>query len=272
MRAQQDDAAAGINGCAAGHDRRNVHSVAAADNRLIFRQAFGVSEAPATSRRKTSGFTLIELLMVIAIMSLLVSLLLPSLAFVTRLAKESVCVQHLHGIGNAIHIYQAELDEIDPWLFSNGSGDHPHEGRNMGRQRGNPAKVLVPSFLVQPKMLFCPLAPVTFEQHYEQTPQRGNNTFWGSYCWRFRNIPRNEDPYWPKHHASDIQYANRVAEEVVMTDVQAFYWTNYGFKEPWFHFNVLMLDNSTRLITRDGPTSRKWLWGPGGKPYDSYRD
>ncbi len=235
----------------------------------LFRGGEDGCEARARVRH---AFTLIELLVVIAIIALLITLLVPSLTRAVIVAKEAVCSVHLHNVMKAVYEYQEEQNEGgEPWLFSNGSGDHPHEGGNMGKQKGNPAKVLIPDF-GREEWLFCPLAPVNAREHFALNPSRSRNTYWGSYVWRYKNIPRHKDKYWPSHHASDIRYANPIAEEVIMTDVQGYFWTNRGFQEPWFHFNVLMLDSSVQLITRDSWTSRVWMWGPGGRPYDSYRN
>jgi len=55
-----------------------------------------------------SAFTLIELLVIVAIISLLVSILLPSLNKARDLAKEVVCQSNLKGIGTALFLYQTE--------------------------------------------------------------------------------------------------------------------------------------------------------------------
>ena len=61
-----------------------------------------------------NGFTLIELLTVVAIISLLVSILLPSLSQAKRLARKTVCLNHLHGVGLAAMMYAAEYDGFIP--------------------------------------------------------------------------------------------------------------------------------------------------------------
>ena len=64
-----------------------------------------------TSRR---AFTLIELLVVIAIIALLVAILMPSLSQAKLLARKSVCLSNLHGIGIAVMTYAAEYDAYIP--------------------------------------------------------------------------------------------------------------------------------------------------------------
>ena len=215
------------------------------------------------------GFTLIELLVVIAIIALLVALLLPSLWRANFLAKEAVCASHLSSVGRAVAMYLADRERDQPWIFSNGSGDHPHEGHKERNLPGNPANVLVPDFVL-PQMLFSPLAPVTYEEHYQQNPTSGK--YWGTYCWRFYKITRFEDPDYPGLHGNDIRYVNPYTDSVVMTDTDGGFWSKLGYEEGWFHYHALMLDSSVQFITRDAMESRRWLWGPKGKPYDSYRD
>ena len=64
------------------------------------------SEVVLHNRGRTSrGFTLIELLVVVAIISLLVSILLPTLARAKDLAKIAICAGNERGIVLAVHLY-----------------------------------------------------------------------------------------------------------------------------------------------------------------------
>jgi prepilin-type N-terminal cleavage/methylation domain-containing protein len=57
---------------------------------------------------KVGGFTLIELLVVVAIISLLVSILLPSLSKAKTLAKAAMCLANQRGLGTAVQFYTNE--------------------------------------------------------------------------------------------------------------------------------------------------------------------
>ena len=59
------------------------------------------------------GFTLIELLVVVAIISLLVSILLPSLQRARQMAKRSACLANMKGIATTSSVY--ESDDANGW-------------------------------------------------------------------------------------------------------------------------------------------------------------
>lgn len=66
--------------------------------------------------RQKRGFTLIELLTVIAILTLLIAILIPSLSAARRSAKANVCLSRLKGIGTAFSVYLNEYgDQFPPF-------------------------------------------------------------------------------------------------------------------------------------------------------------
>ena len=63
---------------------------------------------------KLKAFTLIELLVVVAIIALLISILLPSLARARELSKRTVCSANLRGVGQACKIYANDNQDLWP--------------------------------------------------------------------------------------------------------------------------------------------------------------
>lgn len=55
--------------------------------------------------KRKRGFTLIELLVVVAIIALLISILLPSLARAREITKRAVCASNLRGVGQSMKVY-----------------------------------------------------------------------------------------------------------------------------------------------------------------------
>jgi len=116
----------------------------------------------ATGRQP--AFTLVELLVVVAIISLLVSILLPSLSKAKDLVRQVTCLTRVRGQIEAIHMYATEEDGAIPL----GPADaHPwfHLPFNriasnqiwMGQSRSyNAHGVLLKKHLTIPDAVFCP--------------------------------------------------------------------------------------------------------------------
>lgn len=89
---------------------------------------------PATAARRATrserAFTLIELLVVVAIISLLVSILLPALGRARELARRVHCASNLAGMGRAVYIYETDTGQAMPVVPLNGAGWSTDVGAN----------------------------------------------------------------------------------------------------------------------------------------------
>lgn len=65
-------------------------------------------------KRTRAAFTLIELLVVVAIIALLISILLPSLARARELSRRTVCAANVSGIGKGLYTYANENNDMFP--------------------------------------------------------------------------------------------------------------------------------------------------------------
>lgn len=75
------------------------------------KKAFGVGEAgTCLAARSRCGFSLVELLVIMAILSLLFSVLVPALSQANETARTAVCLTNLRAVGTAIHMYAEEWD------------------------------------------------------------------------------------------------------------------------------------------------------------------
>lgn len=127
----------------------------------------GMAHRQAWRRQVRSAFTLIELLVVVAIISILVSILLPALRGAREKAKISMCKSNL----KQVHlIMSGYANENDGWLGGNNIMNEPSRlawtwgevGKSYSETliRGNPY-VDVSERKTKGNLFFCPSAPKT---------------------------------------------------------------------------------------------------------------
>lgn len=111
------------------------------------------------------GFTLIELLVVVAIISLLVGIMVPSLNRAREIVRRGICGVNLRNICTSIAIY-AQVEEAYPQVPLNGAGwavaigtardISPFDGALQGRNPTSTLFLLVREGYCGAKMFLCP--------------------------------------------------------------------------------------------------------------------
>jgi len=148
------------------------------------------------------GFTLVELLVVIAIISLLISILAPSLNIAKDIARQVVCSANMTAVGKAFHLYgQANDDKyppyqmgmkggkptfspypcIEPTFWASKEGDLDPVTL---KQRWRGAGMLYRDGYVQdPKYFYCPAATGSWFllRNYLHDPVTGQTVPWGTF-------------------------------------------------------------------------------------------
>ncbi|NSW55707.1 MAG: type II secretion system protein [Armatimonadetes bacterium] len=121
--------------------------------------------------RTGTGFTLTELLVVLAIISLLVSLLIPVVSRARNLAQRTTCMSNLRQIGTAFAMYMTDYDDCfpnadDPALWMGRRWRWPLATYLYQGLRRDPAAPNDPnrSVKVSANILVCPSDPLAPER------------------------------------------------------------------------------------------------------------
>ncbi|MDY6913783.1 MAG: type II secretion system protein [Planctomycetota bacterium] len=118
--------------------------------------------------RRENGFTLVELLVVITIISLLVSVLMPSLSAAKEQAYRAVCASNLKQLGLALQMYAYDQDGYLPSPDAHilGLGHHwayPFESYYWGY-----LTAFYPDYIPL-KILYCPSNETPIQVNYDTT-------------------------------------------------------------------------------------------------------
>jgi len=253
----------------------------------------------------------VELLVVVAILSLLVTLLMPALGRAKGLTQATLCMTQMSSVSKGANLRATDRESGEGyWRFLNGTLDGPMEGGSGGTPEcpGNPAKALIhdqhDSTLVDPdaagkylstgKFFFCPTMRVDFEVHYLPLPIASDpQTMWGTYTWYYKH---EIGPPGPGQAYNGIvsKYGSigPDSDDLVMMDTPVTkqgstipYPTagapDWPFNTSYWHHNALFDDGSvSRVPGEDVNDIRAWLWGDGlppappprpKDPYDPYR-
>ena len=116
------------------------------------------------TRNRAGAFTLIEVLVVISIIALLIGLIMPALAAARKAANVSTCSSNLRQIGIGIFSYGADFeselprgpDNISFYFGTPWNQLATSQAWISSEQARNGLGTLLPGYLLDPRVLFCP--------------------------------------------------------------------------------------------------------------------
>ncbi|HLS27795.1 MAG TPA: type II secretion system protein [Opitutales bacterium] len=167
---------------------------------------------PKCPSRSLQAFTLIELLTVIAIIGILASILIPVVGQVREQAKVAQCAVHLRDLGNGVHLYANDHNDMVPPHIVNPAADpnpEPEWGSMVGPDvHGVIGLLLSPEkggtnmpgwsgdYLDSPHPLICPASREDLFQNpeYKRADEinRNNPIVRAGYMWFYR-MGRRQD-------------------------------------------------------------------------------
>ena len=222
-------------------------------------------------------FTLLELMIVISIISLLLTILLPSLHEARAKAKVTVCKSNMKQVGTSIYMYMANNSLNHPPLFQSGTGDHPCEGMPNTKGSlfpGNAAVYTIDyyeNYQTFKDVLFCPLVKVNEELNlgpsYGGSGWKKGDGLWSTSVYLYGKSLKNLDPWKDKRDKNNytqnlITSINEISEKVIMTDYPQQRATWFPeWKTEYEHYNALMEDGSVKEPARKFTKLNLWLWG-----------
>lgn len=194
-------------------------------------------------------FTLIELLVVVAIIGILASLLLPSLARARESGKRAVCKSNLHQIGIAIHNYADSNNDKIPDNYGAAGGHWRftilESGGALATKYG---KLVQDQYMEFSAALYCP------------SNMWNNSTVVGPYnnglnlsydynkeIWENKSTWVNVNYEWRKGSKAPLSLNSAEYQEPISSDM--FFSAGGKFAVDYFHvdgFNVLYLDGSVK--------------------------
>jgi competence protein ComGC len=80
---------------------------------------------PRHGQEKKQAFTCVELILLIGALALLALLALPALAQSKPRSQQAICFNNLRAVGQAVLLFNAENNQLDPWRASWASGSGP---------------------------------------------------------------------------------------------------------------------------------------------------
>lgn len=181
------------------------------------------------SGRSGRAFTLIELLVVVAVISLLVAIVLPSLARARSITRRTICLTNLHAIGVAIYMYADGNNNCMPFgpkapPMMSAMDFYPSTGAPTslisltGGSQVGLGLMLRSQLANQPRVLFCPGGDQSIDEEAELA-KAGSQQAQCSYYYRHASVARQFDPpgvdvLSPDHVRLDSLGSNRNGQRI----------------------------------------------------------
>jgi prepilin-type N-terminal cleavage/methylation domain-containing protein len=193
------------------------------------------------------GFTLIEILVVVAIIAVLISILLPSLARARSFARRSVCMNNQRELARAFFIYSRDHNNLLPglewWIAArmpgaSQSGDYYDEAPDSGQLFGQRPTKKVPdrgaskNYIANRELFLCPVDRKR----------------------RIHDYDRNEKPYKTFSYSRNAQivYAMQIQSRGEVVDYKD---TFIDFRDYYYRFGQVKYPDRTPLLVEESAES-----------------
>lgn len=216
-------------------------------------------------RSERPAFTLVELLVVVIVVITLAALLFTLNSRMRLAAARSGSITQMRSIGVAATSWASDNGRTEPFYFSNGTGDYPHEagGGSSKFTPGNPAKALYhrddpdSGYLQQPADFFSPLVKAEVPSRGVYDPsQASSKTIWGTYAWFHPYMTAaSRGSRYPEVSGTFPDRVHRGAEgRYLMSE-------SYAYSQPRFEkqiYHALMIDGSVESIAESEEGFNLW--------------